>query len=90
MNARYFVAVLAWISCFGLSCSKEPENIALCKKAMKMSADQLEVDEQQRKKYIEACAGSGGGQSVEVWQCVIAEMKQQKTYVEATEKCGIK
>jgi hypothetical protein len=90
MNVRYFVPALTLISSLNLSgCSKvEPDqSTALCKEAMELNANQLRVDKQQREKYIEGCTWAVTGHTPEQWQCVVAAMKQGKSYLKATDTC---
>ncbi|MGH8754794.1 MAG: hypothetical protein ACREU0_03020 [Burkholderiales bacterium] len=54
---------------------------------MKLNAKQLEVDQQARQRFMEGCALGGGGRTPNQWKCVIAEMKQGESYMNATDKC---
>jgi hypothetical protein len=91
MNVRYFVPALTLISFLNLSgCSTKVESnqsIALCKEAMDLNASQLRVSEQRREEYMEGCTQAVVGHTREQWQCVVAAMKQGKSYLKATEAC---
>jgi hypothetical protein len=91
MNVRYFVPALTLISFLNLSgCSTKVESnqsIALCKEAMDLNASQLRVSEQRREEYIEGCTQAVVGHTREQWQCVVAAMKQGKSYLKATDTC---
>ena len=90
MNVRYFVPALTLISSLNLSgCTKvEPnQSITMCKEAMELNASQLRVNEQRREEYIEGCTQAIIGRTPEQWQCVVAAMKQGKSYLKATDTC---
>ena len=91
MNVRYFVPALTLISFLNLSgCSTKVESnqsIALCKEAMDLNASQLRVSEQRREEYMEGCTQAVVGHTPEQWQCVVAAMKQGKSYLKATNTC---
>jgi hypothetical protein len=91
MNVRYFVPALTLISFLNLSgCSTKVESnqsIALCKEAMDLNASQLRVSEQRREEYREGCTQAVIGHTREQWQCVVAAMKQGKSYLKATDTC---
>ena len=89
-NVRYFIAVLMLLSSFGLPGCTETEvgqEVALCREAMKLNAKQLRVNQELRQRFIEGCALGGGGRTPNQWKCVIAEMKQGASYINATDKC---
>ena len=89
-NVRYFIAVLTLLSSFGLPGCTETEvgqEVALCREAMKLNAKQLRVNQELRQRFIEGCALGGGGRTPNQWKCVIAEMKQGASYINATDKC---
>jgi hypothetical protein len=90
MNVRYFVPVLTLVFSLNLSgCTKvEPnQSIALCKEAMEINASQLRANEERREEYIEGCTQAVVGRTPEQWQCVVAAMKQGKSYLKATDTC---
>jgi hypothetical protein len=91
MNVHYFVPALTLISFLNLSgCTNKVESnqsIALCKEAMELNASQLGVNEQRREEYIEGCTQAVAGHTPEQWQCVVAAMKQGKSYLKATDTC---
>jgi len=87
---RYFIAVITLLYSFGLPGCTETEvgqEVALCKEAMKLNAKQQRVNQELRQKFIEGCAIGGGGRTPAQWKCVIAEMKQGQSYVNATDQC---
>ena len=88
-NVRHFIAVLTLLSSFGLpGCTTEVgQDVALCREAMKLNAKQQRMNEEFKQKFIEGCARGGGGRTPAQWKCVIAEMKQGKSYVNATDQC---
>ena len=90
MNVRYFVPALTLISSLNLSGCTEVEpnqSITWCKEAMELNASQLRVNEQRREEYIEGCTQAVVGHPPEQWQCVVAAMKQGKSYLKATDTC---
>ena len=89
-NVWHFIAVLMLLSSFGLPGCTETEvgqDVALCREAMKLNAKQQRVNEEFKQKFIEGCALGGGGRTPAQWKCVIAEMKQGESYVNATDQC---
>jgi hypothetical protein len=89
---RYFAAALALIFSLGLpGCGPfQSEKVALCQEAMKMNADQLRAGEVARNKLVDRCSTQAGIHTRDQWKCIVAEMKQGKSYTEAGNTCGSK
>ena len=89
---RYFAAALALIFSLGLpGCGLfQSEEVTLCQEAMKMDADQLKVGEVARNRLVNGCHTKAGVHTRDQWKCIIAEMKQGKSYAEADNTCGSK
>ena len=89
---RYFAAALALISSLGLpSCDLfQSEEVTLCQEAMEMDADQLKLGEVARNRLVSGCRTKAGVHTRDQWKCIIAEMKQGKSYTEAGTTCGSK
>jgi hypothetical protein len=89
---RYFAAALALVFSLGLpGCDLfQSEEVTLCQEAMKMDADQLKVGEVARNRLISGCRTKAGVHKRDQWKCIIAEMKQGKSYTEADNTCGSK
>jgi hypothetical protein len=89
---RYFAAALALIFSLGLpSCGLfQSEEVTLCQEAMKMDADQLKLGEVARNRLVSGCLTKAGVRTRDQWKCIIAEMKQGKSYTEANNTCGSK
>ena len=92
MTTQFFIWTLAVISSLNLSgCTdaRLDQSIALCTEAMELNANQLRLNDQQKQKLIrEVCAQAGAGHTPEQWQCVIAAMKQDESYVKALIRPG--
>ena len=89
---RYFAAALALIFSLGLpGCGPfKSEKVALCQEAMKMDADQFKLGEVARNRLVSGCRTKAGVHTRDQWKCIIAEMKQGKSYTEADNTCGSK
>jgi hypothetical protein len=91
MTTQSFIWALALTSSLNLSgCTdaQYDQSIALCTEAMELSASQLLWDDEQKQKVTkQACAQAGGGRTPEQWQCVVTAMKQNESYVKATDTC---
>ena len=89
---RYFAAALALIFSLGLpGCGPfKSEKVALCQEAMKMDADQLKLGEVARNRLVSGCRTKAGVHTRDQWKCIIAEMKQGKSYTEAGNTCASK
>jgi len=89
---RYFAAALALIFSLGLpGCGPfKSEKVALCQEAMKMDADQLKLGEVARNRLVNGCRTKAGVHTRDQWKCIIAEMKQGKSYTEAGNTCASK
>jgi hypothetical protein len=89
---RYFAAALALIFSLGLpGCGLfQSEEVTLCQEAMKMDADQLKLGEVARNRLVSGCLTKAGVHTRDQWKCIIAEMKQGKSYTEADNTCGSK
>ena len=91
MTTQSFIRALALISSLspsGCTDARLEQSIALCTEAMEINASQLRWNDEQKQKVIkQACAQGGGGHTPEQWQCVITAMKQNESYVKATDTC---
>jgi hypothetical protein len=92
MMLRYFAAALALIFSLGLpGCGPfKSEKVALCQEAMKMNADQLKAGEEARNNLVNRCSTQAGIYTLDQWKCIVAEMKQGKSYTEAGNTCESK
>jgi hypothetical protein len=89
---RYLAAALALIFSLSLpGCGPfQSEKVTLCQEAMKMNADQLRAGEVAKNKLVNGCRMKAGIYTRDQWKCIIAEMKQGKSYTEAGTTCGSK
>ncbi len=89
---RYFVAAFVLIFSLGLpGCGPfESEEVTLCQEAMKVNADQRRAGEEARRRLLQGCRMQAGIHTRDQWQCIIAGMKQGRSYTEMGTTCGYK
>jgi len=87
MTKQSFIWALGLISSLNLSgCTdaKQDQSTALCIEAMDLNASQLRWNNERKQEIINHSCVQG---AAEQWQCVVAAMKKNESYVKATDTC---
>jgi hypothetical protein len=91
MKANYFgcimLAAVSMVTLWGCESAGPGPAMAACEEAMALNAKQLRETEEGTQRLIEGCTQATFEHGASTWQCVVAEMKQGKKYMEATDKC---